>query len=219
MSEELNRSELPSKAWSPLYIGIISYFCFILPGVILMAINYGKLGRNDLRRRALFIGIIVFVLLVVLFSFLPSKYDWLTTSLHIGAAFAIAGIQYRLFAKARENNPGWKTESILIPALLSLVFLIVPIGIIILRNEYLFKKEKEGLRISKDFFEKKDYQNAIHALKNVRDINPQQQLSYVNAAIAYDAMGKKDSAKLVLKQWLEIAPDDSEAQELLRSMN
>ena len=217
MEDPLNRN-LPAKAWSPLYIGIISFFCFILPGVILMGLNYEKLGRSDLKKRTWLVGSIGFVILFVLFLLLPPQYDWLTTALHIGTAFVIAAIPYPLFVKARENNPNWKTQPILKPALISLLFVIIPVLGIIFRNEYLLKKELRLLKISKEFFDQKEYHKAIGTLKLVREINPQQQLSYINAAIAYEATGERDSAKLILKEWLEIAPDDFEARELLAKL-
>src|SRR5690606_32459961 len=139
-------------------------------------INYSKLGKPQLKKPTWILGSLVFSALLIAFILLPPNYDGLVMTLQIGVAVSIAAIQYPLFYKVREQNPSFKTTSILKPALLSILFLIIPIGAILVRNEYLFKKELRLLKLSKELFQTSQYRKSIQTLKEGRETNPGQQL-------------------------------------------
>lgn len=219
MNNKVPENGSASKVWNPLYIGIISFFCFILPAIILMGINYEKLGRPDLKLKTWILGSAVFVILISLFIFLPDDYTWLVNALHIITAVGIAAIQYPLFFKARERNPELKIDSLIKPAFYSLGFALLIAILMLAGNEILFRQQIKSLELSKEFFNKKQYNQAINELKKVHHDYPSERLPYINMAIAYQEMGKPDSAKITLQQWLKIAPDDSEAKELLSAIN
>jgi peptidoglycan/LPS O-acetylase OafA/YrhL len=113
------------RFWNPLYIGIITYFCLVLPGVILFAINFEKLGKPRFKLPMIILGCIGFFALLLGWLYLPKEWDTELAIVHMGSSIGIAAWQYSSYRKALDEDENAKVESLFKPALLSILFLIV----------------------------------------------------------------------------------------------
>jgi tetratricopeptide (TPR) repeat protein len=205
----------PNKAWSPLYIGVIAYFCLLVPGIILLGINYEKLGKPRFKLLTWAVGSIVFTGIALLFVLLPEKLDWLWEIIHISAAIGIAAIQYPLYRKFIEENELNETESLLKPAILSVGFLLVMLIGYFSWQWYSFTTYKTQLSEAEELYNSGEYPKAVQRLKETRDEYPRGRESFVILAMTYEAMGKRDSAIRSLQDWLVISPEDEEVKNKL----
>ncbi len=202
------------KVWSPLYIGIISYFCLVLPAVILWGINFRKMGRTDLVKPNFLIGIFLFIALILGWIFLPKSWDWGLEIFHVSISIAGAAIQYPIYRKFLEEDEDNRiVESLFPQALLSIFFLILCISTFFGWNWYLQHQTEKQLLQSKELYDLGDYPASITILKKLIEEDPGQRTAYLNMSIAYETMGKPDSAIVIMENWLNQMPEDGEAKE------
>lgn len=204
----------PYRPWSPLYIGVIAYFCFLLPGIILMGLNFRRMGNLGAARRSFFIGIPAFLLLLLLFIYAPAAFDGYLEATHIAAAFLIAAIPYPAWNSFRKRQPDVQAASLLRPALWSILFLAALLG-----GNYAWIQSQHARREAlllqaKSAFDRGEWDASLRILKEVREVFPDERLGYVNSAIAHESAGRRDSARVYLDMWLNKAPEDAEAQEM-----
>jgi tetratricopeptide (TPR) repeat protein len=212
--------ENPSpKAWSPLYIGVIGFFCLLLPGFILLGKNYKKLGRPRLEMPTYAVGALVFLLFIGCILLLPENFDAVISIAVIVICLGIAAIQYPLYRRYLEEDENREVESLLKPALLSVLFTILVAISLFGYRWYEHQQLEKLLQQAQNQYETADYRSSLTTLEQIRNKFPDARLGYINASIAYEAMGKKDSALLFLNKWLEISPNDGEAKELLYKIN
>jgi len=219
MSLEKPLENPSSKAWSPLYIGVISFFCLLLPGFILLGKNYKKLGRPAYETPTYIIGGVVFLILMGGILLLPENYDTAISISVIILSISIAAIQYPLYRRFLEEDEERQVESLLKPALLAILFTIFIAISLFGYKWYEYQQLEKLLQQAQNEYEMANYRSSLTTLEQIRIKFPEARLGYINASITYEAMGKKDSALLYINQWLAISPNDGEAKELLYKIN
>jgi tetratricopeptide (TPR) repeat protein len=208
-----------STVWNPLYIGIIGYFCLLLPGMILFALNFEKLGKPKLKKPVLAGGVLFFVIMLAAWIYLPASFDWFLEALHIGVPVALAAWQHPIYRKLLDDDHNEVyQESLLKPAVLSILFLLVFISLTLALQWWSHEQLKKKMTEAMQLYDTGSLQEAANHLREIKKEYPAEQLSYINLAITYEAMGKTDSATAVLEEWLLKAPEDSQAQEMLYNM-
>lgn len=202
--------------WNPLYIGIITYFCLVLPGIILFSKNFKRLGKHKLQLPVLIFGVIYFVALAAGWLFLPESWDLVLNIAHIAIALGLAALQHTFFRRFLDDEETVElrgVESLIKPALLSTVFALLMvsagIGWMWYQNELL----KEQMGVAMQFYDQGNYRDAVDELNSIIQKYPGESLAYTNLSITYETMGKPDSAIYIMQEWLKIAPEDKAAED------
>lgn len=208
-----------SKAWSPLYIGVISFFCLLLPGFILLGKNYKKLGRPNFEKPTYAIGFALFMIFIAILLLAPENFDTAISISVIIISISIAAIQYPLYRRYLDENEEHQVESLLKPALLSVLFTITIAISLFAYKWYDHQQLEKMLQQAQSEYETANYRASLVTLEKIRNEYPEARLGYINTAITYEAIGKKDSATMYVKEWLAISPNDAEAKELLYKLN
>jgi tetratricopeptide (TPR) repeat protein len=208
-----------SKAWSPLYIGVISFFCLLLPGFILLGKNYKKLGRPNFEKPTYAIGFALFMIFIAILLLAPENFDTAISISVIIISISIAAIQYPLYRRYLDENEEHQVESLLKPALLSVLFTITIAISLFAYKWYDHQQLEKMLQKAQSEYETANYRASLVTLEKIRNEYPEARLGYINTAITYEAIGKKDSATMYVKEWLAISPNDAEAKELLYKLN
>lgn len=203
------------RIWNPLYIGIITYFCLVLPGIILFAINFEKLGKPRLKLPMLIVGGLGFIALVWAWLFLPKEWDTPLAVIHMGSAIGLAAWQYPSYRKFIDEHEDVKVASLFKPALLSVMFLIMMVSIGLSWTWYQHEQLKKAMQVAMDDYDVGNYKDAVGKLKMIINEYPMESLAYTNLSITYETMGHPDSAILVLENCLEKMPEDAAAKERL----
>ena len=208
-----------ARPWSPLYIGVIAYFCLLLPGVLLMSLNYRRMQQLSKARYSLLIGVPLSVVYLGLLVYLPESADWALKAAQMALAFGLAAVPYNDYRNYHAKYPGLVNASLIKPALLSLIFPLTILG-----GDYLYSRHREHekqqmLSVALEAYRSERYREALNTLKAIRREFPAERLGYINSAIAYEAVGQKDSARILVVDWLKQAPNDEDARALLRQFN
>ena len=202
------------KIWNPLYIGIISYFCLVFPAVFLWGINFRKLGKPALAKPTIIIGLSLFLMLVSGWVLLPESWDWILEGFHIAISIGGAAFQYRYYRDVVENDEEeYEIESLLKPALLSIIFVLLIISMV---NGWGWIQQREiekQLQVARDLYDTGNYPGSVSILKEIIQQDQMERTAYVNLSITYETMGKPDSARIILEDWLNQMPEDSEIKE------
>lgn len=207
--------------WNPLYIGIITYFCLVLPGVILFSKNFEKLGKKTFKTPVAVFGTLYFLALLAGWLLLSQDWDIYLQIAHVGIAIGLAAFQYPYYRKLLDDETEEEeiqVESLLKPGLLSILFALFMISLGISWNWYSHEKLKEEMQIAMQQYDSGDYRKAVDGLQHIIEEYPGESLAYTNLSITYEAMGEQDSAIWITEKWLEIAPGDSSAQDRLYSL-
>lgn len=215
----MNMQQERKTVWNPLYIGIISYFCVLLPGLILFAINFEKLGKPQLKKPLLAAGILFFILMLIAWIYLQESYDLVLEAFHIGVPVALAAWQHPAYRKLLDDDTNEiYPESLLKPAVLSILFLLLFVGANLGLQWWSHEQLKHRMSEAMQLYDSGSLQQAANQLQELKNDYPGEQLAYINLSITYEAMGKTDSASVILEEWLDIAPDDAQAKEMLYNM-
>jgi tetratricopeptide (TPR) repeat protein len=207
------------KIWNPLYIGIISYFCLVFPAVILWGINFQKLGRPELAKPTFIIGFTLFALLVSGWVLLPDSWDWILEAFHIGISIGGAAFQYRYYRDVVENDDEeYHIESLMKPALLSIIFVLLIISMVICWGWIQQREIEKQLQVARDLYDTGNYPGSVSILKEIIQEDQMERTAYVNLSITYETMGRPDSARIILEDWLKQMPEDSEIKERVYQM-
>lgn len=207
------------KIWNPLYIGIISYFCLVFPAVILWGINFRKLGKPALAKPTIIIGLSLFVMLVSGWVLLPESWDWILEAFHIAISIGGAAFQYRYYRDVVENEEEeYEIESLMKPALLSFIFVLLIISMVIGWGWIKQREIEKQLQVARDLYDTGNYPGSVSILKEIIQQDQMERTAYVNLSITYETMGKPDSARIVLEDWLTQMPDDTEIKERVYQM-
>ncbi len=126
MENENKRKDLNDKGlWSPKSIMIIgSLVSFFIAG-IMSAINYGRLGYTDKKKKLILTMTILFILTIVISEKVSSMIPW--ASINIGISAALKNEQEKLYKEHIKN--GGKKASLKIPLILSTIVLLLTFGI------------------------------------------------------------------------------------------
>ena len=208
------------KIWNPLYIGIISYFCLVFPAVILWGINFRKLGKPALAKPTIIIGLSLFALLVSGWVLLPESWDWILEGFHIAISIGGAAFQYRYYRDVVENDDEeeYQIESLMKPALLSIIFVLLIISMVIGWGWIQQREIEKQLQVARDLYDTGNYPGSVSILKEIIQQDQMERTAYVNLSITYETMGKPDSARIILEDWLKQMPEDSEIKERVYQM-
>jgi tetratricopeptide (TPR) repeat protein len=207
------------KFWNPLYIGIISYFCLVFPAVILWGINFRKLGKPAFAKPTIIIGLSLFALLVSGWVLLPESWDWILEAFHIAISIWGAAFQYNYYRDIIENDDEeYEIESLMKPALLSIIFVLCIISSLVAIHWFQQLEIEEKIHQARDLYDTGNYPASVSILKEIIQQDQMERTAYVNLSITYETMGKPDSARIILEDWLKQMPEDSEIKERVYQM-
>lgn len=208
-----------ARPWSPLYIGVIAYFCLLVPGVLLMGLNYRRMKLPVKARYSLMIGVPIALVYLALLLKLPESADNVLNIVQVALALLVAGIPYADYRKYHAKHPGLSNASLWKPVLLSIAFPVAVLGGDYLYAEHRDAEKQQLLESALLQYNSENYTDAISTLRIVRSDFPSERLGYINTAIAFEALGQRDSAVAQIRNWLEIAPNDTEAQTILNQLS
>lgn len=203
------------RIYNPLYIGIIGYFCLLLPGFILFAQNFERLEKANYKKPVLIIGSLVFLAMVFGWIFLPPSFDTALQIAHLVIPIGMALWQYPIYRQQIDQSDDVEVQSLLKPALLSIVFALLLISLGITWNWWKHEQLKVQMQEALSAYNDGDLNRSVVLLKEIIETNPGEGLAYTNLAITYESLGYRDSAIAVTEAWLKIMPEDSEAKERL----
>lgn len=208
-----------ARPWSPLYIGVIAYFCLLLPGVLLMGLNYRRMRLPLKARYSFVIGVPISLLYLALLLKLPESADAALNVARVVLAFLVAGLPYIDYRKYHATHPGLSNAPLWKPVLLSVAFPVAVLGGDYLYAEHREKEKQQLLERALQQYNSAQYDQAIATLRIVRSDFPAERLGYINTAIAFEALGRRDSAEVQIRRWMKRAPNDTEAQAMLNQMS
>lgn len=206
------------KAWNPTWIAVIAFFFTLLPGLILMAINYEKLGKPKYKKPLIIFAIISFLLLCYFTAVLSSNYDYLFAIIHLSTPILIIVFQRKLYDDFLDSHESHQTESLRFPAILS--FLFIAVFILSLSGYKYFEhlSIKNGVAAAEQFFLDGQFNEAKITLHLLMEKYPEEPIILYNLAAIYRAEHQNDSAKFYLRKLLETSPNHSEAKEVLYNL-
>lgn len=206
-------------AWSPKAIGAITLLCTFLPGGILWALNYSRLGQPEKTRPRL-IGVLIgycalwaLIFLEIENTDVARAVDVCIRGIHPVLGFLFYQQQKDLFKQHIDS--GGRKASILLPTLLSIAFLVTLIvGILV--ASYGGKILQQGFRAPLDnlladrALTDKNYAVAISPLKRLAeagDVNRQVVLAYLYE----NGMGVERNVEEAAK-WYKAAAEQGHAE-------
>jgi tetratricopeptide (TPR) repeat protein len=213
MSENNATTKSP---WSPYHLGLISYFCIILPGAWLFAENYKRLGCPRLVVPYRAISLVWFVLFIAAIAYLPSDYSWAAEVVHLAYPIVMILLQNAAWQRWREQTDDLiPTAALGKPIVLSVMFALFVFGAIAGKDWYLQYKLERQMELAQEHFMQGRFTESVRLLQAMKMDYPRERTIYINLAIAQEAAGMPDSAIKSMNYWLTIAPDDKEAAEIL----
>jgi tetratricopeptide (TPR) repeat protein len=72
---------------------------------------------------------------------------------------------------------------------------------------------EKQLQVARDLYDTGNYPGSVSILKEIIHEDQMERTAYVNLSITYETMGKPDSARIILEDWLKQMPEDSEIKE------
>jgi len=205
-----------NKPWNPIGIGLLAFFFTFLPGGILMGINYERLNKKHLKTPVIAITVILYILFLWSVIALPDGYNWIFQVIHVGSSIGIALIQRPLYERYRdEHDDEFESSSFLYPIIYSSIFLLVFFGGTIGYSWYEDTQAQKQMAEAQQAYYQGDFEKSANLLKQLMHKNPSVSIYPINLAITYEASGKRDSAIIVLRNFLELFPNDPEVKDKL----
>ena len=204
---------LPARPpWSPTAIALATLLLSPLPGAILHALNYGRLGLPHRTKLVLFTNLFA----ATIFLPLAARTGTYITLLPVSMFFASHFFKTQEDRYRRHRSEGGKKARFLLPVLVSLI------GSIALGYGF---QVLEDLRHETDFvhaFEQlssgKNLEQAEASFLSYQAVRPDVDASYWNLAILYDHRGEPEKAKAQLRAYLKIDPRAKEFLEYLAQL-
>jgi tetratricopeptide (TPR) repeat protein len=215
---EESQSAIQRRPWNPVAVLIVSLFCTPLPGGILHALNYARLGQAA-RVKSTLITNLLLAMIIVLVSYRSSmmarrdlQMQLLGLFLTIVASIYFYRSQVQLF-RARMaqgvKSGGWVT-----PALLGVVCVGVLLGVSFSLEYVRLNEFNRGISLMNT----QQYAEAEQIFERYKKSDPGMAEAYYNLAIIYMNSGREQLAAQELRNFLRISPFDGEARSLLRSL-
>ncbi len=208
-SAEHHMTEL--RPWSPSVISLITALFSILPGGILHAMNYARLGYPQKKKSALVSNVIMSVFLIVLS---------LLTNLH-HLFFLVINLAYAgYFFKSQDSifqnhvKKGGKKGSLIGPIILSVLTAGLIVGVS-LGYDHLRTLEYEKAVI---MMAAGKYDEAEKLFQSYKKYSPKEESTYYNLALIYQETDRLDLAMAELKALLRINPKDTEARSMMMEL-
>lgn len=196
------------KPWSPNVIALITILLSMLPGGILHALNYARLGYPQKKKMALISN----VLMATFFIFL-SLHTELPRLLSLVINLAYAGYFYKsqdsLFDKHMKK--GGKKGSLIGPVIFSAVTAALLVGLSLGYDHLKTAEYDKALSMMTDG----NYSEAEQLFKSYKKYEPKEEATYYNLALIYQETGRLDLAISELKLLLKLNPKNPEAQALM----
>jgi Tetratricopeptide repeat len=207
LSQDHSRRRAP---WSPTGIALISVLFSPLPGGILHALNYSRLGQPGRQGLALTSNLITTAILFLAFFFASGRFQFLVLIVSILIAAYFYKSQEHLFRQYRST--GGQKASLLLPAVLSVIApVILALGLSYAEDLRYQARFKEALRM----MEAGKYAEAERGFRACQEAYPDDVASYWNLAVIYDRSGDLGRAKQELKAFLAKDPGSKEVREYL----
>jgi len=200
-------------AWSPTGIALITVLFSPLPGGILHALNYARLGRPELRRLTLAVNLLTTTLLFLVAFFADRPLRLLTWAASIMIAAYFYKSQESLFRGHRAA--GGPRASLLLPGVLSIVVpVILALALSYGQDSHYERRFDKGLKL----MEEGKLTQAEREFRAYQEVNPDDMASYWNLAVIYERSGDVGKAKQELKAFLARNPTSQKAQEYLATL-
>jgi tetratricopeptide (TPR) repeat protein len=194
--------------WGPTGIALITILFSPLPGGILHAINYARLGQPERKSLALSLNLITATII-----FLASFYAERST-LGLAASITVAVYFYKsqdeLFR--RHRAAGGQRASLILPVILSLLGLItLVVGFSYAENVRYEKEFDEAIGL----MEEGKIAEAERGFRAYQKAFPDDMASYWNLALLYEESGDIEKAAQELRVFITRNPNSQEVQEYL----
>lgn len=198
--------------WDPKIISILTALFFV-PGGILYALNFERLGHKEKKVP----NLITFSLLssVLIFASLLSEARLSALGFVISMAYAIHFYksQNHLYKKHLQN--GGQKASLGMPVLITAISLCALVLISYSFSTIIDSKFNKAQK----FYEIGDLINAEKNYKIYKKFNRSDPAPYYNLALVYIDTGRIDLAKSELEAYLKLNRSDNEARELLEDLS
>ena len=219
---------IPSRAaWSPTAIVWACLLFSVLPGGIMYALNFERLGQPQKKKTAL-LGVIAFcfVFYGILFAaafkpeLFPSFNEKMLRALSAAGTFGMARIFYLqqkpLFI--RHLQQGGKKASVWPPIVWSVATITV-VGIALV-GYFIWQVNRDEQEFSRGYalMQKGKYDEAEKIFKSYQDKYPDETPAYMNLALIYADEAKLPQAKQELTELLRLDPKDKDAKDLLKDV-
>jgi tetratricopeptide (TPR) repeat protein len=205
-----------SLPWNPFHLGLISYFCIILPGGFYFAQNYQLIGLPQRKLPFQLITVSWFLVFIFCVAFLPDNWFWLAELVHIAFPVSMILLQYPHYNNHKEQSAeDLPNASIQKPTLLSVLFALILFAGIAARDWYYQYSLEQKMGIAQDAYLEGRFAESISVLRDLEPDYPDERTVYINLALSYHAAGKTDSAIFALRRWLKHTPEDQEASDML----
>lgn len=220
-----NPSISPQKnLWSPLAIGWISLLFTPIPAAVMMAINYGRSGKQEKQKLWFFyaiVGALIYCLLMFRVSLASDSQFTGSARLPLLVFYvAIAWSFYRRQSPLFENHvrQGGKKSSVLVPVLGSMLWFGLASGIGI--GGELIVQARDNREIDRAFalMREGDDLEAEVIFKRIKRKYPDDIISRYNLAVIYVNTERYSLAKWEIQQILQIAPEDKDARDFLKEL-
>jgi tetratricopeptide (TPR) repeat protein len=177
------------------------------------------LGKPAFAKPTIIIGLSLFALLVSGWVLLPESWDWILEAFHIAISVWGAAFQYNYYRDIVENDDEeYQIESLMKPALLSIIFVLCIISSLVAIHWFQQHEIEEKIHQARDLYDTGNYPGSVSILKEIIQEDKMERTAYVNLSITYETMGKPDSARIILEDWLKQMPEDSEIKERVYQM-
>jgi len=206
------------KAWNPVYLAVMAFFLTIIPAAFLCGLNMKRMGKPKWFYPIILAAIILFGFELYLTAVVKENQVWMIQVYHLSLALAVSIPQKKLYEKQLDDEL-IEEASFTKPILGGIVFVAIMLssyyGWLFIQHRQLNAKMGSAM----EDYNQGDYENARKKIMEIKKDYGDYAEVYYNLAITLDRENKTDSAILIMKEWLEIAPNDSAAKELLFQLN
>jgi tetratricopeptide (TPR) repeat protein len=219
LKEIMQPNQEVKKAWNPVWIAVIGFFFTLLPALVLMALNYERMGKAAYKWPLIILSVLMFLGLALLTTLLSGEYDWIFAVIHLGGCVAIAAIQKPMYESFLDASELHQAERFTLPVLYSFIFVISFLGIFSAYQYWQYHKIKNVLQQAEQYFLEGRGQEAINILNQINQSQPKDKTVLYNLSLIYLNENKPDSARIFLRQLLAQHPEDDDARALLYQAN
>ena len=206
------------KAWNPVYVAVVAFFLTIIPAAFLCALNMKRMGKPKWFYPILMAAFLLFGFELYLTAVVNESQVWVIQVFHLVLALAVSIPQKALYEKQLDAEL-IEEASFLKPILVGVAFVAIMLSAY---YSWLFMQHRQlnaKMGSAMEDYNQGDYANARKKIVEIKSEYGGYAEVYYNLALTLDRENKTDSAILILKEWLEIAPNDSSAKELLFQLN
>lgn len=206
------------KAWNPVYIAVMAFFLTAIPASILLFLNYKRMKKETAAFVVLITCFVLFLFELYLTTQVAHNQTWIIQVFHIALAVIPSVIQKPLYDSMMEKEE--IQEATFVKPVVAGICFVAALLIAYYGFQFLsYERMKTKLNAATQQYDAGNYSAARTILVELVNENPEYGELYYNLSFVLKQEGKLDSAKTVIMKWLEIAPSDSTARELLYELN